>query len=110
MLRDDDLAVLYLVEYDLFDIGDENAVVEDLTSKLTKLYGSYSIGNRNTRTWVDKNNNSIELSSSKTRVYLVYSSAQKDILLGNAQQIVEAERKEQEEILRIQNQDNTDGL
>ena len=110
MLRDDDLAVLYLVEYDLFDIGDENAVVEDLTSKLTKLYGSYSTGNRNTRTWVDKNNNSIELSSSKTRVYLVYSSAQKDILLGNAQQIVEAERKEQEEILRIQNQDNTDGL
>ncbi len=110
MLRDEDLAVLYLAEYDIWDVGDTNAVVEDLTTKLSKLYGNYVTGDRDTRTWTDKSNNSIELRGSGSRVYLLYSSAQAEELLGYGRQAVQDERREQEELLRIQNQDNTDGL
>ncbi len=110
MLRNDDIAILYLAEYDIWDIGDTNAVVEDLTNKLSKLYGSYTTGIRDTRTWTDISNNMIELSYSSSRVYLIYSSAQAEELLGYGRQAIQDERKEQEELLRIQNQNNTNGL
>lgn len=110
LIRDDSSAILYLAEYDIWDVGDTNAVVEDLTTKLSGLYGTYISGSWGERTWTDENGNYIELSYSSSRVYLIYSSAQAEELLGRAYQAIQDERREQEELLRIQNQNNTDGL
>lgn len=110
LIRDDSSAILYLAEYDIWDVGDTNAVVEDLTTKLSGLYGTYSSGSSDKRTWTDENGNYIELSYSSSRVYLIYSSAQAEELLGRAGQAIQDERREQEELLRIQNQNNADGL
>lgn len=110
LIRDDSSAILYLAEYDIWDVGDTNAVVEDLTTKLSRLYGTYTSGSRDKRTWTDENGNFIELGYSSSRVYLIYSSVQAEELLGRAYQAIQDERREQEELLRIQNQNNTDGL
>lgn len=110
MLRDDNLAILYLGEYQFWDLGDVSAVMEDLTTKLSGLYGAYAIANGGRRTWTDAQGNSIELSYAGSRVYLLYISAQAEADLGAAKAVLAAERAEQEELLRIQNQNNTDGL
>ena len=110
LLRDNNLAVLYLGEYQFWDIGDVNAVMEDLTAKLSGLYGACTVGSGDKRTWTDAYGNSIELSYVGNRIYLLYFSAEAENLLGAAKQAIADERAEQEELLRIQNQNNTDGL
>ena len=110
MIRDDDLAVFYLAEYDIWDVGDTTAVIEDLSAKLSKLYGTHVTGDRGALIWTDQSQNTISLTTSSNRVYLIYASGQAEGLLSYGRQAIQDERAEQEELLRIQNQDNVDGL
>ena len=110
LLRDEDLAVMCYCTYVFEDIGDVNAVRDDLTRKLTLLYGAYSHGSNDSRTWTDESGHYIRLTSGSSSVYLHYVHADADALVGAAEQAIAAERAEQEELLRIQNQNNTDGL
>ena len=110
LLRDDSLAVMCSGMYEIQNIGDVNAVMDDLTTKLSALYGSYTHGSFNTRVWTDANGHSITLWPTDTSVYLLYYHADRDALMNAAVQAIADERAEQEELLRIQNQNNTDGL
>lgn len=110
LLRDNNLAIMCYCTYVLDDIGDINAVRDDLTRKLSLLYGGYTDGSNNSRTWIDENGHSIRLSFGSSSIYLHYIHADSDALTGAAEQAIAAERAEQEELLRIQNQNNVDGL
>ena len=109
ILRDDSLAVICSGRYVIEDVGDIHAVMDDLTAKLSTLYGSYTQSIHG-RLWTDIKGNTITLQGGDTSVYLLYYPSYRDALLEAAAQAIAAERAEQEELLRIQNQNNTDGL
>ena len=109
ILRDDSLAVICSGRYVIEDVGDMHAVMDDLTAKLSTLYGSYTQSIHG-RLWTDIKGNTITLQGGDTSVYLLYYPSYRDALLEAAAQAIAAERAEQEELLRIQNQNNTDGL
>ena len=110
LLRDSELAVMCYCTYILEDIGDVDAVRDDLTNKLNLLYGVCTYGSNNSRKWIDENGHSVTLSSGSSSVYLHYVHADSDALTDAAEQAIAAERAEQEELLRIQNQNNVEGL
>lgn len=109
ILRDDNLAIICSGRYVIKDVGDIHAVMDDLTAKLSALYGSYTQSIYG-RLWTDIKGNTITLQSGDTSVYLLYYPSYRDALLEAAAQAIADERAEQEELLRIQNQNNTDGL
>ncbi|GEM_PF-471884 len=110
LIRDTNLAVMYYAEYDLWDVGDPDEIVEDLTKKLVQLYGDYRNDGSGKRIWSDSANNEITLDSSATRVYVCYISGDAGRLTSEAAQARDDELAEQEELLRLQNQNNYDGL
>lgn len=109
IIRDADLAMIVFVEYIIFDVSDASKVVDDLTNKLVKLYGNYQIDD-GARIWFDNNNNAIQVHPASTRIYIIYTSEMADRMIDSANQVRNAEVAEQEELLRIQNQNNYDGL
>lgn len=109
IIRDADLAMIVFVEYIIFDVSDASKVVDDLTNKLVKLYGNYQIDD-GARIWFDNNNNAIQVHPASTRIYIIYTSEMTDRMIDSANQVRNAEVAEQEELLRIQNQNNYDGL
>lgn len=109
IIRDADLAMMVFVEYIIFDVSDASKVVDDLTNKLVKLYGNYQIDD-GARIWFDNNNNAIQVHPASTRIYIIYTSEMADRMIDSANQVRNAEVAEQEELLRIQNQNNYDGL
>lgn len=109
ILRDDDLAVICSGRYVIEDVGDIHAVMEDLTAKLSSLYGSFTQSIHGRR-WTDAEGNTITLDHGDTSIYLLYYPSYRDALLEAATQAIADERAEQEELLRIQNSNNTDGL
>ena len=109
IIRDADLAMIVFVEYIIFDVSDASKVVDDLTNKLVKLYGNYQIDD-GARIWFDNNNNAIQVNPASTRIYIIYTSEMADRMIDSANQVRNAEVAEQEELLRIQNQNNYDGL
>ena len=109
LLRDNNLAVICAGRYVIKDVGDVHAVMEDLTAKLSSLYGSFTQSIHGRR-WTDVRGNTITLDAGDTSVYLLYYPACRDDLLNAAEQAIADERAAQEELLRIQNQNNTDGL
>lgn len=109
LLRDNNLAVICAGRYVIEDVGDVHAVMEDLTAKLSSLYGSFTQSVHGRR-WTDAQGNTITLDAGDTSVYLLYYPSCRDDLLNAAEQAIADERAAQEELLRIQNQNNTDGL
>lgn len=109
MLRDDDLALFYLARYNIWDIGDPDAAVEDLKTKLTNLYGAYTT-DRQTLVWKDEAGNVIRMYFYANRIELTYYSAEAENRYGQANQAIDDERAQQELLNRIQNENNTDGL
>lgn len=109
LLRDDDLAVICSGRYVIENVGDVHAVMEDLTAKLSSLYGSFTQSIHGRR-WTDAYGNTITLDNGDTSVYLLYYPSYRDALLEAAAQAIAAEHAEQEEFLRIQNSNNTEGL
>lgn len=109
MLHDKDLASMAYVEYVLWNVGDGNMIAEDLTQKLVQLYGDYQTHSKR-RVWYDNANNEIEMRIYSNSVYIYYISRNSEQMINVAEKALDAELAEQEEILRLQNQNNYDGL
>lgn len=109
MLHDKDLAAMAYVEYVLWNVGDGNMIAEDLTQKLVQLYGDYQTHSKR-RVWYDNANNEIEMRIYSNSVYIYYISRNSEQMINVAEKALDAELAEQEEILRLQNQNNYDGL
>jgi len=110
LIREDNLALLYLAEYDIRSLGDINAALSDITSKLVKLYGSYTTDYHGDLTWVDETGNTLILHTWSNCFSLMYYSANADGWLAAANHAVDLENAEKEEQSRATNQDNYDGL
>ena len=109
-LLDKELAIMCSGRYEIENIIDVDAAMDDLTTKLISLYGPYTNGRNSARIWMDSHGHSVTLRLSDSSIYLLYYHADRDALMNAAAQAIAAERAEQEELLRIQNQNNTDGL
>lgn len=110
LIREDNLALLYLAEYDIRNLGDINAALSDITSKLVKLYGSYTTDYRGDLMWVDETGNTLVLHTWSSCFSLMYYSANAEDWLAAADHAVDLENAEKEEQSRAANQDNYDGL
>ena len=108
LLRDKDLAIMTEAMYTIQNISDKEAAMEDLTTKLTSLYGACTY-NGDARVWTDANGHRIELGAS-TFVTIRYFHAEQKSLMNAALQAIAAEKAAQEELQRLQNQNSTDGL
>ncbi len=60
--------------------------------------------------WTDSDGNTIALWPLENTIVIKYWTYDTDELIAAAKQAVDNERAEQEELLRIQNRTNTDGL
>ena len=61
LIRDDALARFYMGQYDIRSLGDINAALADISGKLVKLYGGYSIANNGDFIWTDDLGNTLIL-------------------------------------------------
>ena len=109
LIRDDSLSQFYLAQYRFPNLGDVNAAVSDISEKLKSLYGEYKIGTYGEFIWSDKDGNTLVLESHPD-ISLMYYAANAEELIAAAKRAVDLENAEQEEMVRMQNQGNTDGL
>ena len=112
VLRNDDLAIFYIGSYKIEDLGDIDAAVLDLVNKLNNLYGEYTKQNvqGDCFVWTDINGNIVRLYQWPSTIWIMYYASDTETLLSNIKKADDNEKAQQEELLRIQNQNNTDGL
>lgn len=110
LLKERDLGMLYMAKYELNNLGDKAAAVADITSKLVSLYGEYKQRSTNVLEWSDEEGNKIVLKDSNSECSLLYYSGNANIMIQTAEDALNAEKIEQEELNRLQNVNNTDGL
>lgn len=110
LIRNSDYALLYMAEYRFTGLGNTSAAIEDITTKLVHLYGDYQRDNRGRLVWIDDSNNHIILYSWNSNFTLWYYAGNTEELLHAADSVVDAENAEAEELLRIENINNTNGL
>lgn len=108
MLRDNDRAILFFAGYEIMDdTNDANAIFEDLTEKLSKLYGEYVANDKDkSRIWTDALNNSVQLELFGNSVMVNYTYGMAEELVAEAQKARDEERAEQLE----ETKNNVDGL
>lgn len=108
MLRDDDNAILFFAGYEIMDdTNDVNTIFEDLTEKLSKLYGEYVANdNDKSRIWTDALNNSVQLELFGNSVMVNYTCGMAEELVNEAQKARDEERAERLE----ETKNNVDGL
>ena len=109
LLRDDDSAILYMGYYRIGDLGDVGSAVNDLSTKLSGLYGSSSFVDSR-YIWSDEKGNTIALWPLTDSIVIKYWAYDTDELIAQAKLAVANERAEQEALQRLQNPNNTDGL
>lgn len=118
IIRDASIAQFYMGYYtfDGDDFGDLSLVYSDLESKLYALYGdgSYNPGEYHTYTiWKDNAGNMIRLQINSKRnnwLTLAYVANDVDARIDALAEAYEAEKTKKEEILRLKNTNNVDGL
>jgi hypothetical protein len=117
--KSDESAQLYLGLYD-YEGGDfENidAVFDDLSTKLSSLYGECSENNDDDykrKMWTDSDGNKVilinRISNKYPRVKLLYESGRADELLTDVEEAINKENAAAQESERLANASNTDGL
>ena len=117
IIYDDDQAEFYFGWYtfDAGDFADHEGIFDDLSEKLTKLYGTgkkESAKYHTTITWSDKEKNKIRLliNDKKNYVTLGYIAGDADSRLDEMEKALVREAKEKEKQERENNADNSDGL
>ena len=110
LIRDDNIALFYYADYYVANLGDISAAQNDITDKLTKLYGNYTNDKNGDRRWTDDQGNTIILHTWENTFDLTYYYAKSETLLHAADHAVDLENAEKEEQNRAENQDNYDGL
>lgn len=89
------------------DTNDVNTIFEDLTEKLSKLYGEYVANdNDKSRIWTDALNNSVQLELFGNSVMVNYTYGMAEELVNEAQKARDEERAERLE----ETKNNVDGL
>lgn len=117
LIRDIDNSQLYLAWYvfDGDDFTDYQSLFDDLTAKLSSLYGiatddenAYLIK----KIWNDSNSNSIQMVMDDDRSYVTlgYIASDADSKLDEMQSAIDAENAAAEAVEREKNATNTDGL
>ncbi len=113
----DEQLYLGIYEYDQYDFEDLDAVFNDLTAKLSSLYGECSANNDknfNRNIWTDADGNKAVLISYLSEKYpyvkLAYESGQANDLLGSLQDALDKINESSQESERLANASNTDGL
>lgn len=109
LLNNSDYACLYLATYTMRSLGDPNAAKIDLENKLTTLYGNYSIED-NDLVWKDESQNTIIMHHWNSTIEITYYAGETELWLVAAEDALDCERAKQEEISRLQNSNNYDGL
>lgn len=111
VLRDDSIAEFYYAHYRIKNIADVNGLISDLSEKLSHLYG-YDITYEGTdyRTWKDSNGNCVRLRALEDGCEIIYFASDINELISAGASAAQNEAAQQEELNRIQNQSNYDGL
>ena len=118
IIRDASVAQFYMGYYtfDGDDFGDLSLVYNDLESKLNALYGKgyFNLGDYPTNTiWKDTEGNMIRLqihTQRKDWLTLAYLSADADERIDALAQAYVEEKTREEDLLRLENTNNVDGL
>lgn len=117
--HDDEQAQMYLIWYPFKsnDFADHVGIHDDLSEKLTGLYGKGKVDKTNakyytTTTWKDEKGNTILLliNADKNYTSLAYMAAGADKKLDEMKQALKDEAIELEKQQREENANNTDGL
>ena len=113
----DELLYLGIYEYDKNDFENLEAVFNDLTAKLSSLYGECTVKNDedfNRNIWTDAEGNKAILayytSNKYPRVKLAYECGAANDMLGNLQSAIDTIHAAAQESERLANSNNTDGL
>ena len=115
IVRDDSLAEFYMAWYDFKGYTDKKAIYDDLTQKLTPLYGEGVIKHEtyfDITTWTDIQGNFIRLLYNPDNNYavLVYMAADSESRLDEMQEAKKNEATAKEAKEREENASNTSGL
>jgi hypothetical protein len=112
-----ELLYLGVYEYDKDDFENLEAVFNDLTAKLSSLYGECTVKNDedlNRHIWTDVEENKAILiyyaDDKYPYVKLAYESGAADEMLGNLKSAIEKINADAQESERLANSSNTDGL
>lgn len=115
IVRDESLAEFYMAWYDFIGYADQQAIHDDLTQKLTSLYGDGAIEHHtffDTTTWTDMQGNFIRLlyNPDSQYVVLVYMAGDAERRLDEMQEAQRNEAIANEAQEREENISNTSGL
>ena len=115
IVRDDNLAEFYMAWYDFKGYTDKKAIYDDLTQKLTPLYGEGVVKHEtyfDTTTWTDIQGNFIRLLYNPDNNYamLLYMAGDAESRLDEMQEVKKNEAAANEAREREENASNTSGL